>query len=77
MFYVGYLVGGMWHDNTRCGLWYWNFNNASSVANGNVGALLLILNYRELMCSIVIFHVLLLSAVIGTSILELACGVLL
>lgn len=37
------LVGGMWHDNTRCGLWYWNCNNASSVANGNIGARPLIL----------------------------------
>ena len=37
------LVGGMWHDITRCGLWYWHFIHASSVAHGHVGARLLIL----------------------------------
>ena len=35
-------VGGMWHDNTRCGLWSLTVNAASSNANGNVGARLLI-----------------------------------
>ena len=36
------LVGGMWHDCLYCGLWDWNIRNASSVANANIGARLII-----------------------------------
>ena len=36
------LVGGAWNNESRAGLWYWNINEASSIANGNVGARLLI-----------------------------------
>ena len=35
------LVGGIWLDNTRCGLWYWYYSHASSLADGGVGARLL------------------------------------
>ena len=35
------LVGGLWHDHTGCGLWYWYCSNASSVASGYIGARLL------------------------------------
>ena len=41
------LVGGQWNDGLKCGLWYWNIRNASSVANANIGARLII---WDLMC---------------------------
>lgn len=39
------LVGGAWPDNTRCGLWCWNTNAASSNTNINYGARLLIIKF--------------------------------
>lgn len=36
-------VGGAYWDITNAGLWYWNFNDASSIANANIGARLIIL----------------------------------
>lgn len=69
------LVGGMWHDNTRCGLWYWNCNNASTVANGDIGARLLIKN-RDLVCTLrCLVSLELLSAVGGQTVLIVACGI--
>ncbi|HBJ12452.1 MAG TPA: hypothetical protein DDY53_03900 [Clostridiales bacterium] len=37
------LVGGNVDNGTNAGLFYWNLNNASSNANWNIGARLLIL----------------------------------
>ena len=42
---VCFLVGGAWPDNTRCGLWCWNTNAASSNTNINYGARLLIIKF--------------------------------
>ena len=36
------LVGGNWNNTSRAGLWYWWFNEASSYANANIGARLII-----------------------------------
>lgn len=36
-------VGGAYWDNTNAGLWNWNVDNASSKANANIGARLIIL----------------------------------
>ena len=39
------LVGGRFDNGSNAGLWYWNYNNASSLANTTVGARLLILGF--------------------------------
>jgi len=36
------LVGGSWIDTSLSGLWFWNFNNASSNVGTGTGARLLI-----------------------------------
>ena len=41
------LVGGMYWDALKCGLWYWALNQTSSYAYSNTGARLII---WELMC---------------------------
>ena len=62
----------MWHDGFYCGLWDWNIRNASSVTNANIGARLII---WDLMClGHFLIRLELLSAVLGTMILGLACG---
>lgn len=35
------LVGGNWNNTSKAGLWYWWLNEASSIANANIGARLL------------------------------------
>ena len=32
------LVGGRFDNGSNAGLWYWNYNNDSSLANTTVGA---------------------------------------
>ena len=67
------LVGGRWLDGSECGFWCWTVNDASSMANTNYGARLII---WDLMCvRPVLCCSSLLSAVIGTILLELACGI--
>ena len=39
------LVGGRYDNGAEAGLWYWNCNNDSSLANFTVGARLLILGF--------------------------------
>lgn len=80
-FYNAYaLVGCGWNNGSAGGLWCWNFTELSS-AYGVVGARLIILRYSlwDLMCFVLIFfslHILLLlSAVVGTTLPGLACGV--
>lgn len=36
------LVGGMYWDALKCGLWYWTLNQTSSYAYSNTGARLII-----------------------------------
>lgn len=76
--FADFLVGGGWLSATSTGLWFWYFNNASSVLWTTIGARLLI---RDLMCfvpvcsSSYLLVSLLLSAVIGTTLPRLACGI--
>lgn len=74
---LGALVGGRWTNGLNCGLWYWNFNNASSNYNVNIGARPLILKNRDLMCACrcFAFWFLLVSAVLGITLVIVACGV--
>ena len=74
---LGALVGGRWTNGLNCGLWYWNFNNASSNYNVNIGARPLILKNRDLMCACrcFAFWFLLLSAVGGRMVFIVACGI--
>lgn len=66
------LVGGAWNNESRAGLWYWNTNEASSIANGNVGARLLIGTWCVCYgCRCLV----LLSAVTGRIRLTVACGI--
>ena len=44
------LVGGNWNNTSKAGLWYWNFNNASSNMWTTIGARLLNLFFRNLVC---------------------------
>ena len=37
------FVGGSWIDTSLSGLWFWNFNNASSNVGTGTGARLIIL----------------------------------
>lgn len=65
------LVGGMYWDTLKCGLWYWNVNNASSNYNVNIGARLII---WDLMCMSSTLYALLLSAVGVVNTLRLVYG---
>lgn len=67
------LVGGMYWDTLKCGLWYWNVNNASSNCNVNIGARLII---WDLMCMSSTLYIVFLSAVLLMVHLPMsACGI--
>ena len=72
------LVGGFWLSASAVGCWCWIFAYTSSEAWVTLGARLLI---RDLMCfvpvcsSSYLLVSLLLSAVIGTTLPRLACGI--
>lgn len=73
------LVGGDWAYGLSAGLWYWNVNEASSIAWTTVGARLLIkniINIRDMVCrALVLSVVVLLSAVEMLPLLTLVFGV--
>ena len=69
------LVGGRWNNTLNCGLWYWNYNNASADYSINVGARPLILRLGIWCVCFVVYDCLLLSAVYGLIILDVACGI--
>ena len=78
-----HLVGGRDGLGLPVGLWCWTMNNTSSNVAINLGARLIILRYSlwDLMCfvpvcsSSYLLVSLLLSAVIGTTLPRLACGI--
>ena len=76
--FADFLVGGGWLSATSTGLWCWYCVSASAFSDIGVGARLLI---RDFMCfvpvcsSSYLLVSLLLSAVIGTTLPRLACGI--
>ena len=69
------LVGGRWNNTLNCGLWYWNYNNASADYSINVGARPLILRLGIWCVCFVVYDCLLLSAVVMSTTLCVACGI--
>ena len=72
---ISTLVGGYWYEHTRAGLWCSTSGNSSDVSRTHVGARPLILNIGIWCVCFVVYDCLLLSAVYGLIILDVACGI--
>ena len=72
---ISTLVGGYWYEHTRAGLWCSTSGNSSDVSRTHVGARPLILNIGIWCVCFVVYDCLLLSAVVMSTTLCVACGI--
>ena len=75
MLLLATLVGGRWNNALSCGLWYWNYNNASADYSTSVGARPLVLKIGIWCVCFVVYDCLLLSAVVMSTTFGVACGI--
>ena len=69
------LVGGNWYEHTRAGLWCVTLNNLASNVNSTIGARPLVLKIGIWCVCFVVYDRLLLSAVVMSTTLCVACGI--
>lgn len=74
-FVITALVGGNWYEHTRAGLWCFTLNNLASNVNFTIGARPLVLKIGIWCVCFVVYDRLLLSAVVMSTTLCVACGI--